>query len=661
MGSISLRGATEVAAASYHQWPAVWKPVMVLVFVAIGAGAVLWFGRSPPRGDPRLAPKDVRHVDKEMTGGLARPAHEPESERAPVAAIDPTEAQVERSSAADAANSPSRGDLTLAGRIAVIDELGQTHAVEDGSFVLFLWQGGTGEGHDVEVHGGRWSTIIPTDAPLAGLSVDNVRLGERGAVVSGGLDERFPVPESGWLEIAACWPKRTLLQVYDRATGRELAPVLLVEVDEWPERELGHPGERATRARDLGPSPVELAMSGFPDQRSLFVRSPGYAWARIEIDETRGGDRFVLLDPACELAVEVVGEAHDPGAKLRLFGTAYSPLFEQELRDATTTIVEALPPGKYRVAAQIGDYWRDPLVLGETTVELVTSRRTHATLALEEWVELIDVPFAGTLIVPTEWGLERFQLEFELLDPSLGSRDSRMTSESGSMTRDAPERYRWSVGMVQAGRYEVRLGELGYSVVLEVSVTGSMDHRIEVPPPCEILVSCVDEETGLEITKQRVSWHCAVPAGVRAWSNEDAIWDAASRRWRIRAPIGPVLLQTTGDDYVNVYNTVEAGAGQNEVCLRLARLTGLELVLRDGETELPWIEDMEATLDPLEGQEAYLSSRLGDGTFTFLRKTPGNYELRVAPIAGYAKIAPTVVRLEKGVVTRHVVELVRQR
>lgn len=68
---------------------------------------------------------------------------------------------------------------------------------------------------------------------------------------------------------------------------------------------------------------------------------------------------------------------------------------------------------------------------------------------------------------------------------------------------------------------------------------------------------------------------------------------------------------------------------------------------------------MEAKLEPLEGQEVFDSSRWGDGTFTFLRKAPGNYELRVAPIAGYEPIPPAVVRLEKGVVGRHEVKLVR--
>ena len=113
---------------------------------------------------------------------------------------------------------------------------------------------------------------------------------------------------------------------------RELDPVFFVE-GHGPT--LGHPGPAAERARDLGASPVEIPPSDAPHHflsaripRTLYARSPGYAWGRIVIDVKLGGDRLLLLDPAGDLEVVLIGEVTDPGAKLRLFGQAYYPAYE---------------------------------------------------------------------------------------------------------------------------------------------------------------------------------------------------------------------------------------------------------------------------------------------------------------------------------------------
>ncbi|MSR61353.1 MAG: hypothetical protein EXS08_02740 [Planctomycetes bacterium] len=553
--------------------------------------------------------------------------------------------------------------LPLAGTIVVLDEQGAEHRAEDGSFSFVLWTGDSGSWHEVEVHGGAWSTALPREPTVQALGVTDVELGGRRAVCGEDTSERIALPEDGWLALSARWPSASLLSVRDRESGRELAPVFLTEVSGWPESQCGHPGPAAASERDLGPSPVTLPPGDSSlGTRTCYARSPGYAWGRIEIDEQRGGERILLLERAGELEVELLGTVGAAGTRLRLFGSEHAPAFEAEVHAAGRVLVEALPVGPYRVKAEIGDYWRDPLVLAEAEAEVVAGGRARVSLTLKELEPRRKVPFEGTLVLPAAWELGEFELAFELLDTPLDGGDGRFSLASSAMEPegDPPAAYRWSAPAVQPGRYEVELDELAFHAVLTVGDAGLRDARVVVPPPCEVLVRCIEDDTGVEVTSESVSWYCAMPEGLYGWSHERAEWDEALRRWRIRAPQGEVVVGVYGSTYAHASETVQARAGTNEVELRLARPTGLRVVLRDGTTEIPWADGAFPELEPLEGQPDFRSSSSGGGTITLHKKEAGRYRLEVPVVPGYEPVPAVEVTLTKGVVTEHVVELVRK-
>lgn len=181
-------------------------------------------------------------------------------------------------------------------------------------------------------------------------------------------------------------PARTLLHVRDRATNRELDPVLLCEVGGFD-----HPGAAGEDALNAGPSPVEVPELEQPilGTRSLHARSPGYGWGRIEIDESLGGERILLLDPAGELEVIVAGVVSAPWTKLRLWGSGRAPVFEQLIASPGTLVIEALAGGTYRVAAEVGEHWNGALALDEAEALVVPGQRRSVTLTL---VELVRKP-----------------------------------------------------------------------------------------------------------------------------------------------------------------------------------------------------------------------------------------------------------------------------
>jgi len=592
------------------------------------------------------APGEVASAQREIA---MQPELEPEPQAAAPAPV----------AAADAALSGT----ALSGTLVVIDEQGVERTDLDGELQIVLWRESRGEWHKVEVRAGLWSTTLPSERPIKAISIADLQAGGRRAVPLAGFEGHIPIPADGRWLIRARWPPETLLHVRDRDSGAELDPVLLVAANGWPASTALHPSQAAGSAKDLGPSPVRPPPSrqGRELTRTLFASSPGYAWGKIEINEGLGGERILLLERGGDLEIRILGVVDDPNAVLRMFSEEFSPIFEFKLGTRDTYEVSGIVPGDYRLVAQIGDYWDEPVELGEVKTQVVAGIRSKVELALKAVAAPARVPCAGTLMIPAEWGLADFTLGFELLGTALGGAESRfkIRREQMQSVGDSPTLYAWKAPDVQPGRYEVELSKLSFSVGLDVPEQGIVDARIELPPPTWVDVRCVDDATGLEIEDAMVSWHYKLPEGVSGWGSENAKRDQARDCFRIRAPVGTLLVQGSAKSFARKHVDFDAGPGTNELELRLEKLCGLTPLLRDGETLIPWGTDMRPELEPAEGQAPYNSWSHGQGAITLQRIDPGMYTLKVPPIPGFEPVPDQLVRLEKGVVVEHVIQLVR--
>jgi hypothetical protein len=225
---------------------------------------------------------------------------------------------------------------------------------------------------------------------------------------------------------------------------------------------------------------------------------------------------------------------------------------------------------------------------------------------------------------------------------------------------DPPFLYRWKCPEVQPGRYEAELHEFGFSVVLNVGSDGLPDAGIEVPPPADVHVRCIDASTGLNADGVSVAWRYELPPSVTSWGSVNAAWNDSVAKWVSRTPIGKVILSVSGDDYVGKHETVEFRLGMNEFVLVVQHKTGLRVVLRDGLTQIPWGNTLIPILVADEGQESLRSMSQDGRTVTLIREEGGRYKLKIPEIPGYEPVPEQVVRLEKGVVKEHVIELVRR-
>lgn len=84
----------------------------------------------------------------------------------------------------------------------------------------------------------------------------------------------------------------------------------------------------------------------------------------------------------------------------------------------------------------------------------------------------------------------------------------------------------------------------------------------------------------------------------------------------------------------------------------------MKLTLHDDQAILPWDNGALPALEALEGQ-APASSALDSGAITLRAREPGLYLLKVPAIPGYEPVSDEIVRLEKGVVKEHTIQLRR--
>ncbi len=553
--------------------------------------------------------------------------------------------------------------VALRGTIVAIDERGVEHPREDGEFQLVAWKGQGGGGQTVAVRSGAWSARVPLGVLLG---CGWARLGGRDAVPEqevAGQPLRLPIPADGVVALRVRWLRPLRLFVRDRDSNVDLADVTLIRAEGWPRMDYPHPGE-ITPERVLvasKPSPIPIAPQA-NRYLSLHVGSPGHAWERLQLDAAEGGERFVMLGPGGDLDLDLVAEHIDASTVVRVRDPLLRVAAEVDVRDRRKLAFEGLPTGKLGVSAEIGNWWKSPIVCGQGEVEVRAGERAHLVLGLGTAPADTSVALGGEVVIPEEWGTKDFLLlVVKLLDPPLGGREGIRRLAAGEMRPDAERAgvWHWRLEGLQAGRYELEVFRFYYSVSLLVPETGLEDVRIEVPKPCEARVRVVDAQSGADADVEMVIWNCRRPEWVHGGGCSPAEWDADARSWRLRAPRGEVELHTRGGDYKELDKLVDLREGTNEVVLEVQRQYSVRLKLVQAGTPVPWPKIVQVKLRPKEGGEEQSFWDSGGGAaFLVVFDHPGKWIVTLPEISGYESVPPFDVRVDPGHASEQTIELV---
>jgi hypothetical protein len=556
--------------------------------------------------------------------------------------------------------------VTLHGSVTVIDPEGIAHQVENGTMRLETSSRDETLEAEVVVENGVWSCEVPANASLW---IQALELGGRGAVCDIDLRNPVTVPADRFLHIEARWPPASTLVVRARNTGLDLDELQVVGDLPFPEGEGQHPGRFDPRhVLDVGDrSPIELPTwdSGWGEELALFVRRPGYAWGRIDVDRSLGGERILTLVPGGDLRVSFRGNALAAGSLLSIRSPDdYQPVLELPLSDDGDVEIESLAAGRYQVSVQIGQWFESPTVLGTSEVDVVAGRRSAVVVKVGEAPAVQVASLSGKLVIPDAWRPEQPYLSFSLHEQlAPGGMESHIGLHESDMTRvrDQPATYEWKLPRIQAGRWEIRLDDPPWQVIVDVPPGERTDVVIEPPPPALVRLQVFEQGTELMADLDRVCWssHLVESSGgiVTAVTR-----DPETGLFEFQATLGAIDVSALTEGYDRFRETFEIHEGLNELTAVARRSIGAVVVFKDGSTIVPVSHSLDIRFERIDDgpTDSWGSGGIGPGVHLTV-EPPGLYRVAIPDIDGYLPIPPLEIEFAPGPHPTIEVPLIRAR
>jgi hypothetical protein len=290
---------------------------------------------------------------------------------------------------------------------------------------------------------------------------------------------------------------------------------------------------------------------------------------------------------------------------------------------------------------------------------------------------------AGTVVVPSEWELKSFQLDFSVYKSHEQLRDI----ESSELRR-IPERadaYSWSLPGVRSGRNEVVVFPTLFSMQFDVGPEGRQDIEIDVPPPSSVEVHVVD---ALTKAPSRVAWldHAVLmkePAleelemttnPFEQLTMQSSWWrtfqenEGKAGVFRFKAPQGSLVWLQTRDtafsgaatNRTDTFRALEPGRNKLELFIN-NDVGGFILRAKDGEKFVSWPTDCTVDAEAVDGAGTVQvwddDGARGHRAFV---SVPGKYRCQLSKIKGFASLDPFEVEVLEGTFKQVTVELKRE-
>ena len=591
-------------------------------------------------------------------------AVDPMLEGRPSESVEPQEAGEDRDAFEEG--------CVLRGTLVLVEQDGREVAVTEGKLEFLTTDSCGGfSTQTAEVREGRWLTTVPNGEKVLPFSAE---IGGRIAFFPDHFEPRS-VTEGLTLSYRARFPLRTVLRVVDARTQVDLDDVTLVRVGNVRRGDTVHPGDYSPKCviAEGVASPLEVPpgeVGGFDKGVVFHVYSPGFAWGRIEFDLTTGGERILSLRPGGSVRARLTGQPASKDMVLRMRPAKEEPeedgrvVVELPLGGSNPLDVVGLPPGAYRLTAEIGAWFVRPKLIAKTPCEVVAGRRTEAVLELPVLAVPQEVPLAGDVNLPPSWELRRLDLRLQGLDMPVVAMETRRRWSTAAGLRLVQERggvWTFDAGLVPPGRYQVLVVGTGYWMEFQIGASGNRNVHVEVPPPVPVSVRPVNAVTGKDASVDRIHWQFEFPSCASEWFSQDVYRDKESGRFEFRAPSGRISISVIPQDYVAEDLHVQVVPGLKEQTFIVHPTGSILIVLKDGTATVPTWEVWDAKVTQIDGDGQVVEAGDGEIGARFWLDKPGRYRIELPPIPDYEAVPPREVRVKTGKVTKVEIDLTRIR
>lgn len=556
-----------------------------------------------------------------------------------------------------------RREYPVSGQFILTDCFGQEHASLNGEFELIFKRDGERQTLAVPVDRGAFSFAVPDPSDFF---VYEMKLADREVSLelekelSGSHDDQR-------LLLTARDQCEVRLDVLDAVTRRHLTGVEI-----WGDGELD---SSAKALPDIGghelisgagSSPVTLPEVDLDwgTVRSYWVRSEGYAWARVNVDHTRTGDQVVLLKRGGALSVRVEGleGAMQGGVQTYLHLERFSDgelLAHAPLESSLRHKWESVPSGPYRVSVNLGAFWRESLSLGSAEVTLTASEDASLVIKVDPPnIPLGPVAVHGVVRAHEHWRQKGFSLAFygigetELWE---GDVDSIAFKELKPDPTD-PDLLRWSSELPREGTWQVAVRNLGVHTDFSASLAYTPLVELSIPEPSSLSIHVRDAETGAALPSIGLWYEYS-----ERTQHEGLVWPRAeynpeSERHHLAIPAGRVSMRIYCEGYVGVNEELDLTPGPKELQYEFAPCGRVDVEFMEGSTTVPVsLLDVEVEATPEAGSGDIMEIWVQSLVFN----KPGAYQVKFVGVPGFLDAVTTITAPERGV-AKHTIHLVRE-
>jgi hypothetical protein len=634
-----------------------------LVAVALGIAIVLVWRRPPA-----TIPSAGRPTPVEPAAVPRSPASPPPATPAPTAAERPAEAasapEAERPAEDAPPAAPVDDTRSIVGSIVVTDVDGSEHRFESGSLTLHVWSGDNAHAREIEVASGAWRADVSRRARL---EVWRIELGGRAAVWVHDED-RLRVPDDGVIELRARWPSASILHVRDAATRREFSSVEIAErSSQWTFETSTSPLPRGRKLEtiakglaspiDVGRALAEAKRQGDAASRTLWLRSPGFAWGSLEVDLGAGGERFLDLVPGGDLDVHLAGAIDVTGCRLRVrASTGGAVVTQMPLGSERDVSIESVPARPCVVSIELGESVRDAVVLGSTEAIVVAGRRTRVTIVVADKPIVPTERIAGTIRVSKAWHAGKLDVSANS-DDAGADLEQRMRFAHFEERRDDGEFhvFPFAFESVRPGHYELEVRRPAFAFAVDASEGSREDLVLEIPPPGRVSLRAIDVATGRDAPVDEIDWHAPWPPGMVGSRTMEHPTEGTSR-FEFDSPLGPIEIWCSDDEWTCEPLFVTVREGRNDAVMKVAATARFRVQVVDGEMSIPWNDRWNVQPAAVDGDGSLLS---WSGNL-FVVSRPGRYRFAFPKLDGYRAVPEQEVVVEADRATEHVIHLERE-
>lgn len=599
------------------------------VGVALLVGVCMFVFWGPPSAQSSRQDSVQRDGAKRLPeSGLAASRTGPQ-----VRPLDAQSSDVEHEMVAATEAAGWTGKRLLRGSIVVVEQDGRTRKKLSGTLTLIVWNGGAGTFKDVVVRDGLWATEINNDRSV---SARRARLGDRVAAVT--FAKTRP-PKDGRIDLSARWRMPSVLVVVDAQLKRPLGDIEIARRKSWRgwDAMAVHPGmenERVLIAR------AERTPFQFPESSEgvqvYWIRAPEYAWTRIEIDHSVGGERQVELVRSGSLEVSVSDLPIDQRLFVRVRSAQGDVLAEAAARQASPSTFENLRAGSYVVSLERGVWKQADQELALASVTVVPGERARVTLAGDgALANAPSVMFAGTLRIERNWRVVQVPRVRMSGTPGVSM------SPAARVTRESDGLWRWEVELQRASTYSATVawdgpGACHAKFELGQFESGSQRVELEVPAPVGVILTFVDSQ-GRNVPVNEVDeldWLVVGSSGLRASSARRVGPSTENGVFRFRAISGALHVHLLGSRFLSPTSKVALKPGANSARVELHLRPAIRLRERESGRDLPETSGARVAVRRVgearwRTRSAGLLTRQESGAMTVYVDSPGTYDIVV--------------------------------